>query len=56
MEIDIQKRKSNENRDYQTFVDYYQKAEDMYHKQLKDNNTDPEMRLLGSVHQQGEVG
>ena len=52
LEIDIQERKANENRDYQSFADYYQKAEELYYKQLKDKNTDPEMGLLENVYQQ----
>ena len=52
LEIDIQERKPNESRDYQGFTDYYQKAEDLYYKQLKDNNTDPEMGLLENTYQQ----
>ena len=52
LEIDIQERKANENRDYRTFADYYQKAEELYYKQLKDKNTDPEMGLLENVYQQ----
>ena len=52
LEIDIQERKPNESRDYQAFADYYQKAEDLYYKQLKDNNTDPEMGLLENTYQQ----
>ncbi len=56
LEIDLQEEKSNSSRDYQAFAGYYQKAKNMYQKQLKDNNTDEEMQLLDQVYQQVVAG
>lgn len=52
LEVDLQELKTNEERDYRSFAVYYQKACDLYYKQLKDNNTDVEMQLLDNVYQQ----
>lgn len=52
LEVEKQERKSNQQRDYEAFESYYQKAADLYYKQLKDNNTDPEMQLLENAYNQ----
>lgn len=56
LEIDYQETKSNAQRNYQTFAEYYQKAEKMYQEQLKNNDTDEEMQLLQNVYQQVAAG
>lgn len=52
LEIERQEQSINENRDYEKFAEYYRKAVELYHDQLKDNNTDMEMELLEDVYQQ----
>ena len=36
LEIDTQELKENAQRDYSQFAEYYEKAEELYHEQVKD--------------------
>jgi serine/threonine-protein kinase len=51
MEAQLQATYENSGRNYQAFQEYYQKAESLYVKQLKNNNTDTEMQLLEQMYQ-----
>lgn len=55
-EIDLQEQKDNPRRDYTQFAEYYEKAEDLYKEQMKDNNTDAQMQLLEDVYRQVREG
>ena len=56
LEIDTQELKENAHRDYSQFAEYYEKAEELYHEQVKDNNTDAQMQLLEDVYGQVKEG
>ena len=56
LEIDLQEQKENQQRDYTQFAGYYEKAEDLYKEQVKDNNTDAQMQLLEDVYRQVREG
>ena len=56
LEIDLQEQKENPQRDYTQFAGYYEKAEDLYKEQVKDNNTDAQMQLLEDVYRQVREG
>lgn len=56
LEIDTQELKENAQRDYSQFAEYYEKAEELYHEQIKDNNTDAQMQLLEDVYGQVKEG
>ena len=56
LEIDTQELKENAQRDYSQFAEYYEKAEELYHEQVKDNNTDAQMQLLEDVYGQVKEG
>lgn len=56
LEIDEQEMRTNESRDYSAFVQNYEMAADLYNKQMKDHNTDPEMQLLENVYMQVAEG
>lgn len=56
LEVDAQELKKNGQRDYSQFAEYYEKAEDLYHRQVKDNNADAQMQLLEDVYRQVEEG
>ena len=43
LELDVQSLKANESRDYSIFLDYYNKANDLYKRNLKNNKNDMEM-------------
>lgn len=53
LEIDLQKEKSNEERDYKLFYVYYKKAKELYEKE---EQNDSEMQLLDDVYHQVEKG
>ena len=53
LEIDLQKEKSKEERDYKLFYVYYKKAKDLYEKE---EQNDSEMQLLDDVYHQVEKG
>lgn len=53
LEIDLQKEKSNEERDYKLFYVYYKKAKVLYEKE---EQNDSEMQLLDDVYHQVEKG
>lgn len=53
LEIDLQKEKSNEERDYESFYKYYKEAKKLYEKEEKN---DSEMQLLDDVYRQVEEG
>lgn len=52
LELDKQELKSNRERDYQAFSEYYKKASALYQEQSTDHNTDAEMQLLENLYQQ----
>ena len=56
LEIDLQEQKESTQRDYTQFAGYYEKAEDLYKEQVKDNNTDAQMQLLEDVYRQVREG
>ena len=56
LEIDTHELKENAQRDYSQFAEYYEKAEELYHEQVKDNNTDAQMQLLEDVYGQVKEG
>lgn len=56
LEIDGQEQKSNTQRDYTQFAEYYEKAEQLYEQQVKDNNSDAQMQLLEDVYGQVKEG
>ena len=56
LEIDTQELKENAQRDYSQFAEYCEKAEELYHEQVKDNNTDAQMQLLEDVYGQVKEG
>lgn len=56
LEVDLQEQKENPQRDYTQFAEYYEKAEDLYKEQMKDNNTDAQMQLLEDVYRQVREG
>lgn len=56
LELDKQELKSNKERNYQTFSQYYRGAVNLYYDQLTDNNTDAEMQLLENLYQQVVAG
>lgn len=56
LEIEKQEFIKNEERNYEMFEEYFIKAEKMYYEQLKNNNTDSEMKLLENVYQQVKSG
>lgn len=56
LELDKQELKSNKERNYQTFSQYYRSAVNLYYDQLTDNNTDAEMQLLENLYQQVVAG
>lgn len=56
MEASRQLELTNENRNYTLFEEYYQKAVQMYHEQLSNNRTDPEMTTLENLYQQALSG
>lgn len=56
LEIDTQELKENAQRDYSQFAEYYEKAEELYHEQVKDNNTAAQMQLLEDVYGQVKEG
>lgn len=53
LEIDLQKEKSNEERDYASFYTYYKEAKKLYEKEEKN---DSEMQLLDDVYHQAQEG
>jgi len=50
LELDLQSEKENEDRDYYTFLGYYEKALELYKSQLKNNMTDIEMVRLDEMY------
>lgn len=50
LELDLQSKKVNEDRDYNTFLGYYEKALELYKSQLKNNMTDVEMVRLDEMY------
>lgn len=56
MEASRQLELTNENRNYTLFGEYYQKAVQLYHEQLSNNRTDPEMTTLDNLYQQAVSG
>lgn len=56
LEIDVQQRKENSERDYTLFAEYCEKAEALYAEQVRDNNTDAQMQLLQEQYIQIEEG
>lgn len=56
LEIDAQQQKENAARDYTLFAEYCEKAEELYEKQVKDNNSDAQMQLLQEQYRQAEEG
>lgn len=56
LEIEKQEFLRNEERNYELFEEYFLRAEKMYYEQLKNNNTDSEMKLLENVYQQVKSG
>ena len=56
LEIDAQELKSNTQRDYTQFAQYYEKAARLYEEQVKDNNSDAQMQLLEDVYGQVREG
>lgn len=53
LEIDLQKEKTNEERDYELFYVYYENAKELYEKE---EQNDSEMQLLDDVYHQVEKG
>lgn len=51
LQIDYQEMLENQNRDYKLFESYYEQAKDLYSRRENQNDTDPEMELLETVHQ-----
>ena len=56
LEADRQGEKEKSQRSYQKFGQYYEKAEELYRKQLDNNETDPQMKRLEELHQQAVKG
>lgn len=56
LEIDAQEQKENSRRDYTQFAEYWEKADELYKDQVKDNNTDAQMQLLEDVYRQVQEG
>ena len=56
LEIDAQEQKENSRRDYTQFAEYWDKADELYKDQVKDNNTDAQMQLLEDVYRQVQEG
>ena len=52
LEIDRQKQLDGEERDYQAFAEYYERAKKLAAEQLKNNRTDAELLLLDNAYQQ----
>ena len=52
LEIDAQELLANTSRDYTQFVQYYEKALQLYTEQQSDNNVDSEMELLKNLYAQ----
>lgn len=52
LEIDAQELLENTSRDYTQFVQYYEKALQLYTEQQSDNNEDSEMELLKNLYVQ----
>lgn len=50
LQVELQKEKANENRDYTLFERYYDKAKSLYQKESQQD--DDEMQLLDEVYQQ----
>lgn len=50
LQVELQKEKANENRDYTLFKRYYDKAQSLYQKESQQD--DDEMQLLDTVYQQ----
>ena len=50
LETDIQKSKENEERDYNIFKEYYDKAIDLYQKEKNNNKNDIEMDYLDQIY------
>lgn len=56
LEVEKQNRKDNEDRSYQAFADYYNKAKECYKKQVSGNVTSAEMLQLEQVYREIEEG
>ena len=52
IEIDMQERFENNTRDYKQFALYYEKALQLYNKQVANNNDDSEMQFLKNLYEQ----
>ena len=52
LEIARQSQIANEQRDYSKFKEYYEKADELYQKQLSSNANDMEMDRLKELHNQ----
>ena len=52
LEIEIQGEKEETDRDYSTFLSYYEQAKTLYEEQAVENKTDAEMQLLDNAYQQ----
>ncbi len=52
LEIEIQGEKEENDRDYSTFLSYYEQAKTLYEEQAVENKTDAEMQLLDNAYQQ----
>jgi len=49
LEIEVQNLKENRSRDYSVFMDYYNKANELYDKEMRNNKNDIEMIRLGEI-------
>lgn len=56
LEIEQQNMIVNENRNYEKFLEYYQKAVELYQVQIKNNKSDLEMQLLDDIYNQLIIG
>lgn len=52
LEIELQKQKSNKERDYSAFEQYYEKAKECYAEQVSGNVTNTEMQLLDNLYEE----
>ena len=51
MEVAIQNEKDNSERSYETFREYYLRAEELYQEQKKENQSDAQMQALAQLYQ-----
>lgn len=56
LETDKQADQDKAYRDYENFQEYYEKAETLYQQQLRNNETDTEMKRLEELYQQAVQG